>query len=291
MIALLNIDKYNFDNYNEWEEFAKKFPDNLDDLKAEFTKVKSTKITNTNCINGNSKKNADKVSIYVGVSWTPHNNKWSCRLTKDNKSVSLGSYATESEAGIIYNDYASYLNENANTNYILNEIENYIPNPRNIVEELKNKKLEKKSSLFNGVYFITSKQIFTSAIHYKKKKYELCKNLSDIECAKIYNEQALYFNNHLGTEYKLNEIPNFETIEKNHVLELDFTKIKKYSRFSGVTIRNDTGKFRAYIKHNRQTIHCGSHETEELAALAYNKKAEELNQLETTKSKYKLNVI
>lgn len=48
-------------------------------------------------------------------------------------------------------------------------------------------------------------------------------------------------------------------------------------------------EFRAYIKHNGKIIYCGTFANEIDAAKAYNKKAEELNMLDTTKIKYQLN--
>jgi len=41
----------------------------------------------------------------------------------------------------------------------------------------------------------------------------------------MYNEQALYFNNHLETNYKLNDIEDLITIEKNHISDIDLKKI------------------------------------------------------------------
>ena len=101
----------------------------------------------------------------------------------------------------------------------------------------------------------------------------------------------MYFNNHFKTTYKLNKIDNFITTEKNHVNDLEISKKRKYSRFVGVTIRGDSGKFRAYIKHNNKVINCGTFKEEIDAEKAYNKKAEELNLLETTLIKYPLNNI
>ena len=68
-------------------------------------------------------------------------------------------------------------------------------------------------------------------------------------------------------------------------------KLQKYSRFIGVSIRNDTNKFRAYIKYNGKRIDCGTFTDEIDAAKAYNLKAEELNRLPTTIIKYTLNII
>jgi prophage antirepressor-like protein len=277
--SIIFSDTYNFIDYNSLREYAEKLEEELVEKEK-----KSMKITNTRVINKNN-----KLSNYHGVFWCIKSNNWATRIGKDNKYIFLGNYETEKEAAIVYNDYACYLNKNENKNYILNEIEEYIENPRNVVEENIKKKFENKSSNFNGVYFIKSKQIFEASIQYKKKSYKLCKNEKDIECAKIYNEQALYFNNHFETNYKLNDIPNFTTIEKNHVHELEKSKNKRYSRFVGVTIRNDSGKFRAYIKYNRKVINCGTFKEEVDAARAYNKKAEELNALPETKRKYELN--
>ena len=276
-------DKYSFIDYDNFKQYSETIPNVL----KENTKVITENYKNTNFL---SKTN--KVSKYNGVSFSIENNKWTSRLHKNNESIFLGYYPTQLEAAIIYNDYASYININQNKDekYQLNILDNYIPNPRDIVEERNNIKLENKSSKYNGVYFIKSKQIFECGINYKKKSYKLYKNNNEDECAKVYNEQALYFNNNLNTKYKLNEIDNFITNEKNHIHELEINKIKKYSRFTGVTIRNDTNKFRSYIKYNRKVINCGTFVNEIDAGKAYNKKAEELNLLETTKSKYKLNV-
>jgi phage anti-repressor protein len=267
-------DKYNFVDYNSFRSYADKLKDNLKTITEEnicFEKPK--KYVNSNFI-----CRTDKLSKYNGVSWCIKEDKWMVRITKDNDTIFLGKYDTELEAAIIYNDYATYLNRTLNMNYRLNDIDNYVSNPRDIPEEWRKKKLETKSSQFNGVYFIKSKQIFEASIQYKKKSYKLIKNESDIECAKLYNQQALYFNNHFGTNYKLNDIENFTTVEKNYISSIK----KKYSRFIGVSIRNDSDKFRAYIKYNGKRIDCGTFKNEEDAARAYNKKAEELNDVYTT---------
>jgi hypothetical protein len=270
---------YDFLDYNSFKIYAEKL--SLEIINKE---KKPEKYTNANFI-----KRTGKLSIYNGVSWCIKNNKWASRIGYDNKIIFLGVYTAEVEAAVVYNDYASYLNKTQNTNYKLNEIEDYIPNPRDILEENYKNKYENKTSSFNGVYFIRSKGIFEASIQYKKKSFKLIKNESDLECAKVYNQQALYFNNNFNTNYKLNDIAYFITDEKNHISELEITKKQRYSRFTGVTIRNDSGKFRAYIKYNRKVINCGTFKDEIDAAKAYNLKAEELNKLETTKIKYELN--
>ena len=270
---------YDFLDYNSFKIYAEKL--SLEIINKE---KKPEKYTNANFI-----KRTGKLSIYNGVSWCIKNNKWASRIGYDNKIIFLGVYTAEVEAAVVYNDYASYLNKTQNTNYKLNEIEDYIPNPRDILEENYKNKYENKTSSFNGVYFIRSKGIFEASIQYKKKSFKLIKHKSDLECSKVYNQQALYFNNNFNTNYKLNDILDFITVEKNHISELEITKKQRYSRFTGVTIRNDSGKFRAYIKNNGKVIHCGTFKDEIDAAKAYNLKAEELNKLETTKIKYELN--
>lgn len=270
---------YDFLDYNSFKIYAEKLSLEIIDKER-----KTKKYTNSNFLT-----HPNKLSQYNGVSWCIKNNKWGSRIGNDNKIIFLGVYNTEKEAAIVYNDYASYLNNTVYTNYKLNEIIDYAPNPRNIPEENSKIKYENKTSSFNGVYFITSKGLFEASIQYKKKSYKLYKHNNDIECAKVYNEQALFFNNHLETKYKLNEIPNFTTIEKNHIHDLEINKVKKYSRFIGVSIRNDSGKFRAYIKHDGKVINCGSFKNEIDAAKAYNLKAEELNKLKNSNQFYTLN--
>lgn len=272
-------DNYDFIDHELFKIYAENLP--IEEIDKD---QKTKKYTNSNFLT-----HPNKLSQYNGVSWCIKNNKWASRIGYDNKTIFLGVYTTEIEAAVVYNDYASYLNKTQNTNYQLNEIEDYIPNPRDILEENYKNKYENKTSSFNGVYFIRSKGIFEASIQYKKKSFKLIKNELDLECAKVYNEQALYFNNNFKTNYKLNDIPDFITIEKNHISDLEITKKQRYSRFTGVTIRNDSGKFRAYIKNNGKIIHCGTFKDEIDAAKAYNIKAEELNQLETTKIKYELN--
>lgn len=62
---------------------------------------------------------------------------------------------------------AGYLNQTLEIKYKLNEIEDYFPNPRDMVEEYRQKRFQNKSTNFNGVYFIKSQQIFEAGIQCK----------------------------------------------------------------------------------------------------------------------------
>jgi hypothetical protein len=276
-------DKYDFNNYNEYKNYTDNIPCYLEEIKKEHLRIPEKDVKD-DVIDENK-----KLSKYIGVSFNVKSNKWTSRLQNNKESMFLGYYDNEIDAAIVYNDYASFINENLEVKFQLNTIENYIPNPRDIIEKRDQIKLANKSSKYQGVYYIKSKQIFECGIRHKKKTYKLYKNVDELECAKVYNEQALYFNKNLGTKYKINEIENFITVEKNHIHELEINKFKKYSRFTGVSVRNDSNKFRAYIKHNGKRIDCGTFTNELDAAKMYNKKAEELNLLETTKIKYTLN--
>ncbi len=280
------IEQYIFIDYNCFKYYLDNTNLNIDD--SHIIKIPKNTLQNRKMKRLETSEN--KISKYVGVSWNIKTNDWMARLT-NKETIFLGNYENEIDAAIAYNDYALFLNKNDNDKYILNDIDNYQPNPRDIPNELLIKKYENKTSNYNGVYFIKSKQIFEASIQYKKKSYKLYRHQDDRECAKVYNEQALYFNNNLNTSYKLNIIYNFKTEPINHINNLEMSKVKKYSRFTGVSIRNDCNKFRAYIKHNGKRIDCGTFVNEIDAAIAYNKKAEELNNLETTKFKYPLNDI
>ena len=159
-------DNYNFVDYNSFKNYAEAIGDNLEKINEENIIFETPK----KYVNNNFISRSDKLSKYHGVSWCLQQNKWMSRLTKDNDTIFLGVYESELEAAIAYNDYAMHVNENSvDINYRLNDIENYIPNPRNIPEEQHKKKMETKTSVFNGVYFIKSKQIFEASIQYKKK--------------------------------------------------------------------------------------------------------------------------
>jgi len=264
-------------------EFIKQYRKDHDDINNENN---NNDIVDQEIENKISEK--EKLGIYKGVFWDKGRRKWRSELVKDYKSYFLGYYNTELDGAKAYNDYASYLNLNENTNYILNEISDYIPNPRNIPDDNKNLVFEKKSSKYIGVSYDNTRQHFVTSMRFKLKHINLGHHDDEIECAKMYNQQALYFNNNYDTNYTLNEIENYVTIEKNIYNELKSSLLdNKSSIYIGV-VKRKNGKFNSQIILNKKVIRLGIFENEIDAAKAYNEKAKEFN-IKHNKS-YKINV-
>lgn len=227
---------------------------------------------------------------YKGANFSIEKNKWKAELKLDNKNYFLGYFDTEIEAGKAYNQYALYLNETTENNYMLNEIEGYITVAKNIPEDTKERLLEEKSSKFNGVSYDNKRKYYVVSIKMNGKSYHLGHHLNEVECGKIYNQQALYFNNHNNTKYTLNDIPGYITVEKNIYEELQNSKqYNKTSKYSGVTFNKQKNKYMAYLVYHKKRITIGFFTDEKEAAREYNKKAEELNQQHNTT--YKINVV
>lgn len=171
---------------------------------------------------------------------------------------------------------------------MLNDIEGYIPAARNIPLENRNIIMEKISSKYNGVSYDSNREYYVVGIKYKGKTYALGHHENEIECAKRYNQQAAYFNNHNDTRYVLNDIPGYVTIEKNIYEEIQIAKeTRKSSKYYGVCFNKTSKKFKAYLVLNKKQITIGHYCDEVEAAKAYNKKALELNQ--KFKTNYKIN--
>ena len=125
-----------------------------------------------------------------------------------------------------------------NTKYSLNEIPNYIPTARNIPEDTKQEIIENKSSKYNGVSYDSIRKHYVVSIKFNNKSYHLGHNESEIECAKLYNQQALYYNENFDSKYELNELgPEYEIIAKNVYKELQDNKLnRKTSQYVGCII-------------------------------------------------------
>jgi hypothetical protein len=125
-------------------------------------------------------------------------------------------------------------------------------------------------------------------MRFKLKHINLGHHDDEIECAKMYNQQALYFNNNYDTNYTLNEIENYVTIEKNIYNELKSSLLDNKSSIYVGVVKRKNGKFNSQIILNKKVIRLGIFENEIDAAKAYNEKAKEFN-IKHNKS-YKVNV-
>jgi hypothetical protein len=311
-------DKYRFDSYNDFTKYLdNKQNDNDNDSEDDNDNGSNTEENNEDEYNDNNPDNQNenesvpdndngeitetnvfkltgqrlgvKSGTFKGVFWNKEKKKWRVCLKRDYKEMFLGYYDNEIDGAKVYNDYALYLNQTFKTNYSINEIEDYVPNPRDVVLETKEEINASKASLFNGVSFDKRRNHYIVSIKYKTKTYYLGNNKDEVECAKLYNQQALYFNNTYGTDYVLNEIPNFITVPKN-IIEAIKTKkqSQKSSQYYGVTLSKQHDKYKALLVFNKKQLHLGYFTKEMEAAEAYNKKALELN--EKYNCGYKINI-
>jgi hypothetical protein len=101
----------------------------------------------------------------------------------------------------------------------------------------------------------------------------------------VPNQQALYFNNTLNTQYILNDIPNYITIAKD--IRGQNIKHKKTSKYTGVSL-TATNKWACSYMINRKKIHIGTFDTELEACAAYNQTVIELNK---NGCNYKVNLL
>ena len=247
-------------------------------------------VTETNIFKLNRQQSTNRTGNYKGVCWCKEKEKWKAELKMAYKINFLGYYSTELEAAKAYNDYVLYLNNQHKTSYILNEIQGYQAIPRDIPEENKQNILESKTSLYNGVSYDSNRNYYVASIKHLGKTFNLGNNKSEKECAKLYNQQALYFNQKFNTNYILNDISEEQIIPKNIYEEIQKAKInKKSSKYHGVTFTKSTNKWRALLVYNKKQLHLGFFENELDAVNAYNNKATELNK--DLNCKYKINVI
>ena len=216
------IKLYDLTDYSKFKEISKKI-----DIDLELNEIKSDEqITEqrkeiNNCINKKIvQQMRNKTNFYKGCCFAIEKQKWKAELKKDYKINFLGYYSCEEEAAKAYNDFAAFLNETENTEYALNDIPGYITKSRNVVKENEEKNAMKKTSYFNGVSCNNKRNTFVVSIKMDKKTYNLGVNKCEIECAKIYNQQALYFNNKYGTKFVLNDIPDYITLEKDIFTEI-----------------------------------------------------------------------
>jgi phage anti-repressor protein len=225
---------------------------------------------------------------FKGASWCNEKQLWKSQLQHNYDNVHLGYFTDEIDAAKVYNDYALYLNNNENTNFLLNEIPGYISIPRNVPDENKTMIQEKKSSKYNGVSYDSNRKYYVCGIRFTGKTYNLGNHQSEIECAKLYNQQAMYFNTKFNTQYVLNDIPDYVTLPKDIFSELNSKKVSnKSSKYHGVSLTKQN-KWACSYTMNKKKIHIGTYNTELEACLAYNDAVIELNK---NGCNYRINVI
>jgi phage anti-repressor protein len=290
-ICVMNKTKEFLNNFNlnSYEEFIKNFQEKYEKEPQLNYQIKETQeIKETNNYKLARQQATNNTGKYKGVCWSSDKNKWKAELKKEYTISFLGYYENEKDAAKAYNDYALFVNKTENKNYVLNNIPNYISQPRDVPNLNKEKSNEKKSSKYIGVSYDSKRKYYVVGIKFENKTYNLGRNESEEECAKIYNQQALYFNNHFNTNYNLNDIPDYKTIEKDFRVK-ENKKQNTSTKYFGVTFNKTTNKFRACLVFNKKQIHLGFFENELDAAKAYNKTASELN--ETYNKNYKINEV
>ena len=215
---------------------------------------------------------------FKGVFWDSRSELWCATLQNGHKRHCLGYFADEIDGAKVYNDYAMYLNQTEGTNFSLNDIPGYKTVPRNIPEIMRLEKVEKKSSSYRGVSYDSRRKHFVVGIQLTGKTYNLGSGQDPLELAKIYNQQALFFNETLKTEYPLNDIPGYTTIAKDIASELaEKAKTKKTSSYYGVS-KTAHGKWACSYMMNRKKFHIGTFEKELEAVKAYNDVVIKLNE-------------
>ena len=249
----------------------------LINVKQELQENRDNKIKEQKKVNKLSiEKSGAQTGTFKGVCWIDERKQWCAQLQHDYKNTFLGYYTDEIDGAKVYNDYAAYLNQTENTNFYINDIPGYITVPRNVPEENKKQIQENKTSKYNGVSYDSKRKYFVAGIKCSGITYNLGNNVNEIDCARLYNQQALYFNNVLNTKYVLNDIGE-ETIARDFRTELLKNKeSKKSSKFYGVSITS-TKKWAASYMMNRKKIHIGTFNTELEACKAYNKIVIDLN--------------
>ena len=264
-------------------------PNVIDNIQTnEENKVKEhiEKIRKTN--KNNIQQSSARTGNFKGACWVKDKNMWKSQIQNNQKNFHLGYFTDEIDAAKIYNDYALYLNENENTNFLLNDIPRYKTVARNIPEENKREITEKKPSKYIGVSYDSKRKIYVTSIKLAGKTYNLGNNNQEVECAKLYNQQALFFNNTLNTKYILNDISNYVTMPNDIRSELLKKKEeKKYSKYIGVSL-NKSNKWNSYYMLNRKRINIGTFNTELEACQAYNNTVIDLNK---NGCNYELNIV
>lgn len=261
-----------YKDYNHFKTQSELTHGTVPDESANDTDLNDLQNNQNDTINEYILQNNTSTS-FKGVNWVQEKKKWKAEFQYKAKRMFLGYFIDQIDAAKVYNDYALYLNQTENANLILNDIPGYQTTPRNVPELNKIKKTNGKTSQYIGVSYDSTRKHFLAGIKHCRKSYILCFHQDEVECAKIYNMQAMFFNNTFNTNYQLNDIANYVTVPKD--LREDKKQTKK-SKYYGVSLTR-TGKWVCQYAMNGKKVHIGTYDIELDAAKAYNKVVSELN--------------
>lgn len=127
------------------------------------------------------------------------------------------------------------------------------------------------TSKYKGVFWDTRKERWIAHITAKKKLIHIGSFLSEKSAAKAYDTYARKF---YGSDVYLN-FPN-EHLSEDDLRILVQKDTKSSSRYKGVTFISKCNKWRSRIIHKGKSIDLGLHDSEEDAAIAYDKEAKKL---------------
>lgn len=225
--------------------------------------------------------------IDKGCSYDKLKKKWKVIFHYEYQQIFLGYYTEKIDAVKAYNDYALYINKKNNCNYSLNRVDGYTPNPRDIVKENADKFKSSKKYNYIGVGLNNKTNKMYATIVHNSRRIHLGTG-TELQCAIMYNKQALYYNNHENGNYILNDIniENYIDVEENIAVNQRNRNDTKTSIHRGVTLLIN-GKYRSQIYINNKCNHLGFFDTECEAAIAYNEKILSLD--EDKQKYYKLN--
>lgn len=130
--------------------------------------------------------NNKKTSKYKGVFWDKSKQSWSSKITVNNKTIFLGRYNNEEEAGLAYNGgVIKYWNGEGVLNNIKGEPIFYKPYSNKYLRtNFKNKTL---SSKYRGVYYSKYHKRWIVELYHNNKKYRIGSFKNEDEGALAYN--------------------------------------------------------------------------------------------------------
>jgi hypothetical protein len=218
----------------------------------------SIDITNLNKVD-EIKEIKERKTRFRGV--TLDKNRYSAEIFKDNIRYYLGTYGTEEDAAKAYNKKAKELyGDRASLNDVEGDIE--------IVGH------KTKSSKYRGVSYKKKLNKWLAVIYKDYKEIYVGIYKTEEEAALAYNIKAIEIH---GDKAILNDVEGDVEI---------IVHKPKSSKYRGVFINKKSNNWIAEIRKDKKKIRIGTYKTEEEAALAYNKKA-----IEVQGDKAKLNVI